>query len=408
MSVSSSVGASAREGSKARCNLFGHCGGCSHQDLPYAIQLERKQADLATLLKNIPCSIQPIIPCADPWRYRNKMELAFGRDEEDQLILGLRRRGSFSDVLNMTDCWIMSEAANRICNRTREFFRSKSYPVYAHKTHQGLLRFLILRQSFSQNKMMAILVVADASAIAPEDLVAWRQSLLADVPELDSLYLSEQSEWSDTAFSTKLHHLWGSTELQEQLTVHAKTETRGSSFNISPLAFFQTNTVQAQLLYQQIVDAAALTGTETVLDLYCGTGTIGQILAPQARWVYGIESVAPAIADARRNAQANGLNNLTYIVDKSEAWLKWNADDIEAEVWILDPPRSGLHPKIIAKRLPELEARPSRIIYVSCNPKHLPKDLGLLQQWYDIRSIQPVDMFPHTPHLEVVVGLERK
>ena len=393
-----------------RCNDFGPCGGCATQDLPYLQQLAHKQRLLSELLQSVPCPIAPILPCAEPWRYRNKMEFAFGHNAQGELIIGLRRKGSFSDVLDLRDCWLTSEPGNRLLNLTREFFRAKNYPVYVHKTHAGLLRFLIVRQSFTHNKLLLVLVLADAAAILPEDLTAWISHLRQQVPELASVYLSQQSEKSDTAFSVDMRHLWGDTCLEEQFVMHATfaapAAAGNAKFRISPLAFFQTNTRQAQVLYQTIVDAAALSGTELVLDLFCGTGTIGQLLAPYARWVYGIESIAPAIWDAKQNATLNGLSNPTYIVDKSEAWLKWNGNDIDADVWILDPPRSGLHPKILRKRLPELERRPHKIIYVSCNPKHLPEDLRLLQQWYTVNAIQPIDMFPHTPHLEVVVSLQ--
>ena len=384
-----------------RCSVFGACGGCSHQDLSYQAQLQLKQSQVAELLKELPCQVEPIIPCAQPWRYRNKMEFAFGMDEAGKIILGLRRRGSFDDIVDIDDCWIQTEAANRIRKLSRNFFRQRNYPVYEHRSHGGVLRFLIVRQSYTQNKLMANLVVANAKALSGEDVRDWLQTLTSSVPELASVYISEQAEWSDTAFTENLRMVWGVPDLAESM----ESGEKKLQFKISPLAFFQTNTIQAQLLYQTIVDVSDLRGHETVLDLHCGTGTIGQLLAHRARWVYGIEVVAPAIADAKVNADVNGIRNVTYIVDKAETWLKWNGDEVDADVWVLDPPRSGLHPKILGKRMTELEQKPDKIIYVSCNPKHLPVDLAKILPWYRIERVVPVDMFPHTPHLEVVTSL---
>ena len=367
---------------------------------------------MVDLLKDLPCAVEPVVPCVDPWRYRNKFEFVFGTGSDQRLILGLRRRGSYQNVLDVNDCWLQSTVGNRLRILTKDFFAQRSYVAYHPNTHQGLLRFLIVRESFSQQKLMANLVVASVAALPAEDLQAWVNLIRGEISELASVYLSEQPERSDTAFSENLQHLWGDEALYE--TLRTKEAARGtqhpalSTFKISPLAFFQTNSRQVQILYDTLNNLAGLTGQETVLDLYCGTGTISQLLARDARWIYGIESVAPAIADAKINAQNNHVANVTYITDKVETWLKWNGDEVDADVWVLDPPRSGLNPKILNKRLRELVRKPQRIVYVSCNPKHLPSDLSKLLDWYDIEHVVPVDMFPHTPHLEVVISLHKR
>ena len=402
----------------APCNVFGHCGGCATQDLSYAEQLARKQAQLQTWFASWQAVVQPIIPCGDPWRYRNRMDYVFGSGDGGALQLGQHRKGFFNQTVNVDDCWLQSEAANQARNLTRDFFAQRSYAAYHPRTHQGLLRYLIVRQSASTGGLMLNLVLADRSALASADLEAWTSKLRAAVPDLASIYITEQAAKADTAFSTDVQLCWGEKILTETIPLEATkcgaaaTANRqfaidNLQFNISPMAFFQTNTLQARRLYAEILKAAQLSGCETVLDLYCGTGTIAQLLAPQARWVYGVEYVAAAIADAKANAALNNISNATFLTDKVESWLKWNGPELDADLWVLDPPRAGLHPKILRKRLPELEQKPRRILYVSCAPQRLAEDLPLLAADYHVESLLPVDMFPHTPHAEVLAVLSR-
>lgn len=376
------------------CPHFPKCGGCGWNDVPYATQLQLKEQILAdNIQKFFPnTDFLPIIPSQNTVYYRNKMEFSFGKIQ-DNVILGLKERGKFDHIVPITDCYLLSALSNNILLSTSNFFTKAGSTVWDPHLFTGFLRYLIIRHSKSTDTYMVNLVVSDRD----ENLVnAYSDQLRTEFPSVRSIWVTIQRSQSDTAFSQEVYHVWGDTALTEQLG--------DFRFLISPFSFFQTNTHQAQVLYQKILSYCQLKPDSLVFDLYCGTGTIGIFVSPHVRQVIGIEILDQAIQNAIQNAALNQRDNISFIVSKTKNFLKFT--ELKPDIVIVDPPRSGMVPKALA-RVIQLQA--SQLIYVSCNPTTLMKDLQLItQSGYTVSAIQPVDMFPNTHHLETIVQLIRK
>ena len=419
-----------------RCRHFANpCGGCRSQDFAYPAQVAAKtrqvRETLARLggLPDVP--VADCVPAPDEWRYRNKMEFSFhpgpgspGSDSgEGGLLLGLHVRGSFDAVFDLGHCEIASELTNRIVHATRDFARAAGWAAYHPRLHTGLVRFLTVRHLPTTGQAAVHLVAAHDDVPRAAE---WAESIGGLDPAVRSVALSVNEARSNIAFGTRTRVLWGEASVEERLT--------GLSFEASPNAFLQTNSRQAEALYQAALEEAALTGSERVLDVYCGAGTISLALARAgAREVVGIESVESAVEDARRNAARNGVTNARFAWGDARAVLRaWararegrpaaspeaaRAKDarapldpaayvpFEPDVVVVDPPRAGLHPRVV-ERVAELG--PSRVVYVSCNPGTLARDLAhFARSGYATTRVRPFDMFPHTPHIECVARLER-
>jgi 23S rRNA (uracil1939-C5)-methyltransferase len=410
----------------APCAHFGaECGGCRSQDLAYPVQVAAKtqqvKETLARLggLREVP--VDDCVPSPDVFRYRNKMEFSFGVGEGGRLVLGLHRRGRFDESFDLGHCHIASELTNRIVERTRAFALAERWPPYHPRRHDGLVRFLTVRHLPTTNQAAVNLIAARDAVPGVE---RWASGLLELDPAVRSVVLNVNDERANIAV--------GEPALERVLAGAATIEERlcGLSFEASAHSFLQTNSRQAEALYAAALDAAALTGAERVLDVYCGAGTISLALAARAREVVGIESVAPAVEDARRNAARNGIANARFACGDARAVLRMWAQaragksptpetarvrdhkapaDPEAyrpfdpDVVLVDPPRAGLHERVI-ERVAELA--PARIVYVSCNPATLARDLGLFARaGYATVRVRPFDLFPHTPHVECVATL---
>ena len=381
---------------EAPCPYFGHCGGCRLQHLAYPAQLAFKSRQVHECLTRLgglpPFELRPIVAAPEPYGYRNKMEFTVA---EPGPVLGLHAAERYDVVLDIERCLLQSDTMNALLDEFRREVRSRGLSVWDPKSERGLLRFLTVREGRGTGQAMVNIVASapDIEALAP---VAER--LRARVPATIGVLLNVNDRKASVAVGTEEHLLLGRDHLTELLD--------GVAFQVSASSFFQTNTVQAERLFAIVAEACALDGRDTVLDLYSGTGAISLLLARRAARVYGIEVSAAAVGDAIRNARANGIDNCTFMTGEVRHVLPGlTSEGVRASVVVADPPRAGFHPKALAA-LSTLA--PARIVYVSCNPATLARDVGdLARRGYRLEWVQPVDMFPQTPHIEAVARLSR-
>jgi 23S rRNA (uracil1939-C5)-methyltransferase len=390
------------------CPYSGTCGGCKWQFVDYPVQLAFKRRHVAEALSHIgqihDVPVAETIPSENIFGYRNKMEFTcsdrrwllaeeLGKEGEDKsFAVGLHVPGTFDKVLDTRVCLLMPELGNPLLEEVREFIRNSQVPVYGLRSHQGYWRFVMLRHSVAFDRWMVNIVTAEDR---PEVLQPLAEALQLRHPEVVSVVNNITSRKAGIAVGEKERLLLGSSVIQEQIG--------GLTFEISANSFFQTNSRGAATLYNVAADFAGLTGVEQVLDLYCGTGTIAMWLSKAAAQVTGIEMVGSAVADAERNCKRNGIDNCRFIRGDIREVLTGYEE--RPEVVIIDPPRVGMHKDVVDRLLTLL---PERIVYVSCNPATLARDLGLLAEAYRTLEVQPVDLFPHTFHIEAVARLQRR
>jgi 23S rRNA (uracil1939-C5)-methyltransferase len=380
----------------APCPYFGQCGGCRLQHLAYAAQLvfkEKQVRDCLTRLGGLPpFELRPIVPAPEPYGYRNKMEFTVVGPGP---AVGLHAAERYDVVLDIERCLLQSETMNALLDEFRQQARARALSVWDQHSERGLLRFLTLREGRRTGQAM-VNVVASAPDVAA--LMPVAEALRARSSATASVLLNVNDKKASVAVGSEEHLLLGRDQITESLD--------GVTFQISANSFFQTNTVQAERLFAIVAEACALRGHETIFDLYSGTGAISLLLARRAARVYGIELSAAAVADAVRNAQANAIENCTFLAGEVRHVLPaLMAEGVRAEVVVADPPRAGLHPKALSALV---TLAPARLVYVSCNPATLARDVGdLARQGYRPQWVQPVDMFPQTPHIEAVALLSR-
>jgi 23S rRNA (uracil1939-C5)-methyltransferase len=367
-----------------RCDHGGEpCPGAPWQGLDYEQQLSHKQEQVDEALRRIGgldgYELAPIVPAVERWRYRNKLEYSFGEGADGELVLGFHARGRWDQVVDAEDCLLASEPNNARRNEVRAWAREAGLPAYDRRSHLGVLRNLVVREGRRSGQLQTRLVTS--SAEIPK-------------PPVD-LHTIVEGESSGTDGPTGA---LGTEYLEEELC--------DLRFRISPRAFFQTNTEMAERLYASAVEMAGLGGGERVFDLFCGIGTLSLVIARGAGEVWGIEVVAEAIDDAEQNARLNAIGNARFRVGDARTRIRPLVDEAgRPDLVVVDPPRAGLSKKIV-RRLIECEAK--RIVYVSCNPTTLaPNAAQLAEAGYSLRRVQPVDMFPQTPHIECVALLER-
>jgi 23S rRNA (uracil1939-C5)-methyltransferase len=397
---------------EAPCPYFGRCGGCRLQHVVYGAQLAFKSKQVADALQRLGglhgVELRPIIGADETFGYRNKMEFTVARPrgpaphrgplpsgERESIVVGLHEADRYDSVLDIERCLLQSDRMNALLTEARAFFAERGLTVYEQDTGEGLLRFLMLREGKHTGELMTNVVT---SAPAVSELAPLAERLAVRVPGTTSVVMNVNPKKASVAVGVEEHLLGGRDHIREGVG--------GLTFQVSANSFFQTNTRQAERLFEMVVDSAGLTGGETVLDLYSGTGAISLLLARRCRWVYGIEVAPAAVDDAGVNAAANSITNCTFLCGEVRFVLpSLIAKGVTAEVVVADPPRAGFHPKAL-HALMTLGAR--RIVYVSCNPTTLARDLGeLVRGGYRLEWVQPVDMFPHTPHIEAVARLER-
>ena len=394
------------------CGHFGVCGGCRWQPLPYEMQLQAKQQQVYDQLVRIGHleipSISPIIPSDRTRLYRNKLEFSFSSKRwfldgenpealpaEERVGLGFHVGKFFDKVLDIRRCYLQREPSNAIRLFIREYAVRNSLEFYDIRENRGYLRNMFIRTT-EDGQLMLIICFAREEKETREKML---KAILEAFPEITSLYYVINTKMNDS-ISDQECILWHGSEVIVETM-------EGLRFRIGPKSFYQTNSPQAHKLYSTARDFAALTGDEVVYDLYTGTGTIAQFVSSKASKVIGIEYVPEAIEDAKVNARNNGISNCSFFAGDMKDVL--NADFIaehgRPDVIILDPPRAGIHPDV-AKVI--LDSQPERMVYVSCNPASQARDLAILCEKYEITAVQPVDMFPHTQHVENVCALKLK
>ncbi|KMT22154.1 23S rRNA (uracil(1939)-C(5))-methyltransferase RlmD [Clostridium cylindrosporum] len=382
-----------------QCEHFGACGGCAYQNLSYESQLKLKESQVKEIIDEVVEDYEflPIVESPSPINYRNKMEFSFGDIERDgELALGMHKKGSFYEVVTVNGCQIIDEDFKKVLLATLDFFKGKGVTFYKTRNHEGYLRHLVVRKAHATGEMLVNFVSTTQNEVDLTPLVESLTSLKLD-GKINGILHTLNDTLSDVVKSDETRLLYGTDSITESLL--------GLNFKISPFSFFQTNSKGAEVLYSVVRDFAGDIKGKEIFDLYSGTGTIAQIMAPVASKVTGIEIVEEAVEAAKENAKLNGLDNCHFIagdVLKEIENLKGNKPD----VIILDPPREGIHPKAIHKII---NFKCKEIVYVSCKPTSLARDLVVLQErGYKVEKVQCVDMFPYTAHVETVCLLKKK
>ncbi len=394
------------------CAHFGVCGGCKWQNIPYSEQIAFKQQQVVDQLTRIGHlslpEISPILGSAKTDHYRNKLEFTFapkrwktyeevarGEEIADCPALGFHIPSMFDKILDIDYCHLQPSPSNEIRNFLRKYCIDNNYPFYDIRQHSGLMRNVVIRTA-STGEVMVIVVFAEDNQ---EMIVPLMESLKEHFPEITSLVYMINDKLNDSLGDREAILYAGRDHIFEQME-----ELR---FKIGPKSFYQTNSEQAYELYKVVRQMAALTGSEVVYDLYTGTGTIANFVAAGAKSVVGVEYVEEAIEDAKVNSAINNIHNTTFLAGDMKDVMndEFVAHYGRPDVVILDPPRAGVHEDVIATIL---RAAPERIVYVSCNPATQARDLALMNDQYEIVAVQPVDMFPHTHHVENVVKLIKR
>lgn len=398
----------------AKCRFFGVCGGCKQQDLKYESQIKYKQQQVVEIFQKLggfsEFEIEAIIPSENIFYYRNKMEFSFGdrrwltKSElqiqgkiEKDFALGLHIPRIYDKVLDVDECFLQSEISNRILNFTRKFFKEKNVSVYSTKSHVGYLRNLVIKQSQKTNDLMVNLITSDENDELMND---YCDALLTEIHEVTTVINNISKKKAAIAIGDFEKVIYGSGFIHDQIGKY--------KFRISANSFFQTNTLQAENLYQTALDFAELTGNEILYDLYSGAGTIAIYISENAKQVIGFESVESAIEDARVNVGLNSVFNVQFFTaDLYKSFLpivKKNKIP-NPDVILIDPPRAGMHGNTVND---VIKLSPQKIIYVSCNPTTQVRDIKLMvEAGYKLVRIKPVDMFPHTYHIENVALLRK-
>ena len=383
----------------APCPHFGVCGGCSSQSIPYEKQLDFLSEEVKTLFKEAEVDTGEYLGIQgspSQWEYRNKMEFTFGDEAKGApLSLGMHIRGKSFGILTVDNCQIVDEDYRKIIKLTVEYFREQDLPYYRVMKAEGYLRNLVIRKAQNTGEILVNLVTTTQVDF---DLTEYVKILRNQSYKgnLVSILHTENDSLSDAVIPEKVNLLYGKDYIRETVL--------GLQFNISPFSFFQTNTKGAESLYSIVREFMGDSENKVVFDLYCGTGTIGQIVAPNAKKVVGIELIEEAVEAAKENAKLNGLDNCEFLAGDVAEIIKKVKD--KPDIIILDPPRTGVHPKALDY---VIRFKAKEIIYVSCNPKTLVNDLKVLtERGYEVVQTKVKDMFPNTPHAETVVKLIKK
>ncbi|MGM1049879.1 MAG: 23S rRNA (uracil(1939)-C(5))-methyltransferase RlmD [Bacillota bacterium] len=414
----------------APCPIYDKCGGCQLQHLDYSAQLEWKRQLVVDNLERIGklrvqggaagagmngqsgeqgdesigqavtpdnqegIIVRPTLGMSEPWRYRNKSQVPIGVTEGG-LVGGFYARGSHR-IIDMETCLIQHEQNDAVVSRVKAIGRKLGITAYNEETGQGLLRHVVVKIGFATGEMMIVLVT-NGERIPHLD--QWIAAIREELPAVVSICQNVNTRKTNVIFGDVTRVLWGREVIHDYIG--------DVKFAISARSFYQVNPAQTEILYGKTVEYAGLTGNETVIDAYCGIGTISLFLAQHAKKVYGVEIVKEAIEDARSNAELNGMNHVEFEVGASEDVIpRWKEQGVEADVIVVDPPRKGCDPRLLETIL---QMKPERVVYVSCNPSTLARDLRVLEDGgYRTVEVQPVDMFPHTTHVESVALLQRQ
>lgn len=379
------------------CPIFDKCGGCQLQHLSYEGQLRQKRKTVKETLARIgglpDVPVHPVLGMDNPWRYRNKAQVPIG-ESEGGLIAGFYQRGSHR-IIDMDACLIQDETNDKVVQLVKGICDDYGVHAYNEEKHRGTLRHVAVRYGQNTGEIMVVLVTKDINLPSRKAIV---RAITNAIPDVKSIVQNVNPRRTNTIFGEETRVLWGRDVIHDSIG--------GIKFAISALSFYQVNPVQTKVLYDKALEYAQLDGTETVVDAYCGIGTISLFLAGQAGHVYGVEIVPEAIEDARRNAELNKLKNVVFEVGKAEEVIPaWHKKGVKADVIVVDPPRKGCDEALLQTII---KMKPKRLVYVSCNPATLARDLRILEDGgFKTEEVQPVDMFPQTMHVECVALLQR-
>ena len=377
-----------------KCNISKKCGGCQFQGIPYKEQLKKKQKKEQSLLGAYG-KVCSIIGMENPYYYRNKVHAVFDRDRKGNIISGIYEEGTHR-VVPVENCLIEDEKSQEIIRTIRGMLKSFKIRTYDEDTGYGLLRHVLIRRGFSTGEIMVVLVTGSPIFPSKNNFV---KALRKAHPEITTVVLNVNDRQTSMVLGDREKPIFGPGFIKDRLC--------GCMFRISPKSFYQVNSVQTEILYQTAIDYAGLIGKETVIDAYCGIGTIGLIAAKKAGKVIGVELNKDAVKDARINAKENKITNAAfYQGDAGRFMVEMAAKGEKADVVFMDPPRAGSDERFLSS---VVKLSPKKVIYISCNPETLARDLKYLtKHHYKVEKIQPVDMFPFCDHCETVCELVRK
>ena len=380
------------------CPVAKQCGGCQLQHLSYEAELVYKTKEVKDVMERIggikDVEVKPALGMEDPWRYRNKAQFPVGRGK-DGCAIGFYTKRSHR-IVDTDKCFLQNECNDEIIGIVREFLNEFNIPLYDEEKHTGLVRHILTRIGRNSGEIMVCIVI-NGKKLPNSDILVER---LKAVEGVVSIALNVNKEKTNVILGQKIITLWGKDTITDSID--------GIEFEISPLSFYQVNPVQTEVLYGKAVELAGLKGDETVLDLYCGIGTISLFFARKAKKVFGVEIVPEAIADAKKNAARNGITNVEFAVGAAEEVIPrlYEEEGITADIVVVDPPRKGCDEKLLETIL---QISPEKIVYVSCNPATWARDLVVLKAGgYALKEVQPVDQFSHSVHVEVVSLLQKQ
>jgi len=381
---------------KPICDIYTRCGGCQLQHMSYKEQLNfkrQKVKDALLRLGGIDVEVEAVLGMKNPYRYRNKVQLPIGKENE-KVSIGFYAPRSHN-IIDLKTCLIQDEKADDIIKILREWIEKFNVPIYNEKEHKGNLRHIMVRTAFKTGEVMVVLVTKDKNLPHKEELI---NKLIENLQGVVSIIQNINSQKTNVVLGKESIVLWGKDKIIDYIA--------NFKFAITPLSFFQVNPIQTEVLYNKALEYADLKGNEVVFDAYCGTGTISLFLSQKAKKVYGVEIVAEAIESAKLNAKENNVDNVDFIVGESEKVIPELIEKgIKADVVVVDPPRKGCEKSLLEAMA---NMSPEKIVYVSCDPATLARDLGVLEKLgYKTIRVQPVDMFSNTYHVENVVLLEK-
>lgn len=373
----------------------GSCGGCTYLETPYNEQLKtktKKVQDLISKKVNKEIKVKETIGMENPFNYRNKGKFAFGLDKNKNSLMGFFQEGTHK-IIPFQSCMIQNETINEVARFTFELLKKYKISIYNEDTQKGFLRYMVIKYGMKSKEIMIIFVTVNSKMYKREEII---KELLSKFPNIKTVVQNINEKQTNAILGNKNYNLYGNGYIVDYLN--------GYKFKISPLSFYQVNPLQTEVLYNKAIEYANLTGKETIFDLYCGIGTIGIFASAKAKKVYGIEVIPEAIKDAKENAKINGIENTEFFAGEVEKILPEliEKENISADVVFIDPPRKGCD-NITIETL--LKITPQKIVYVSCNPATLARDVRLLEEKYELKKVQPVDMFAFTSHVECVCVL---
>ena len=377
------------------CPIYKECGGCQLQHMSYEGQLRAKEKQVSDVLQRIGklenVKVHPVIGMENPWRYRNKAQVPIG-ENEGGLIGGFYQQRSHQ-IIDMKACIIQQERNDEVVKKVKEICNINGVRAYNEQKHKGELRHIMARYGLKSGEVMVVLVTRTNELTGKKKII---EEIAKRIPGVKSIVQNINSKRTNVIFGDETKVLWGEEVIYDSIG--------DIKFAISARSFYQVNPEQTKVLYDKALEYADLTGEENVIDAYCGIGTISLFLAQKARKVYGVEIVPEAIEDAKKNAELNGISNVEFAVGEAETVIpEWYENGVVADVLVVDPPRKGCDDKLLQTII---NMKPKKVVYVSCNPATLARDLRVLEDGgYQTVEVQPVDMFPQTMHVECVAQL---